>query len=133
MELIEINIPPGLSGDFFCPLSGEVAVDEDGRLAVSCIAYIPPLAFADAIIGCPHFEEYWESILKDADMEVLQRNLSGEFILGFLEAYEGPPDQKLIGFRVETTTLHPRVTPEFLEPVYTLPFFYVINFGCTLS
>jgi hypothetical protein len=133
MEVIEIHIPPGLPGDFYCPLSGEPAVDENGVLAVSCVAYIPPLAFHDAIIACPLFESYWEGILENADMDVLQGNLTGEFIQGFLEAYEWPTNQKLIGFRVETTTLRPRVTPEFAEPIYTLPFFYIINFQCDLS
>lgn len=133
MEVIEIQIPPGLEGDFFCPLSGDPAVDENGVLAVSCVAYIPPLAFHDAIIACPHFDTYWEGILENADMDALQGNIMGEYIQGFLEAYEGPVNQKLIGFRVVTTTLVPRVTPEFAEPIYTLPFFYVINFLCDLS
>jgi hypothetical protein len=52
MEVIKINIPPGLPGDFFCPLSGEPAMSDSGMLAVSCVAYIPPLAFHDAIVGC---------------------------------------------------------------------------------
>jgi hypothetical protein len=133
MEVIKINIPPGLPGDFFCPLSGEPAMSESGLLAVSCVAYIPPLAFHDAIVGCPHFGSYWEGVLNNADMHAIQQNLSGEIIQGFLEAYESPVHQKLIGFRVATTTLQPRVAPEFAKPIYTLPFFYIINFWCHLT
>jgi hypothetical protein len=133
MEVIEINIPPGLPDDFFCPLSGEPAMSDAGLLAVSCVAYIPPLAFHDAVIGCQHFGSYWEGVLENADVDALQENFTGESIRGFLEAYDGPANQKLIGFRVATTTLHPRVTPEFAEPIYTLPFFYIINFWCDLS
>jgi hypothetical protein len=128
MEVIEINIPPGLPDDFFCPLSGEPAITECGSLGRSCIAYIPPLAFHDAIIGCPHFAGFWEDILKDADMDALEGNISGEFIEGFLESYEGPEHQKLIGFKLVTTTLRPRVAPEFVDPIYTIPLFFVINF-----
>jgi hypothetical protein len=133
MELLEIKIPAGLSGDFFCPLSGEPAVSEDGFLAASCIGYIPPLAFHDAIISCPHFEDYWERILEREDITKLREDLAGESIKKYLLAYEAPAHQKLIGFRVETTSLVRLYAPEFSEPVYTVPFFYIINFWCDLS
>ena len=86
MELVEIKIPAGLSGDFFCPLSGEPAVCESGFLAVSCIAYIPPLAFHDAIIGCPLFEDYWEQILAKEDIGKLREDLVGASIKKYLRA-----------------------------------------------
>jgi hypothetical protein len=133
MEVIEINIPAGLPDRFFCPLSGEPAMTEFGSLAVSCIAYIPPLAFHDAIIGCPTFDNVWEDFLKTSDMHALQENISGEFIQEFLEAYDGPAHQKLIGFKVVSTSLRPLVAPEFEEPIYTIPLFYVINFWAALQ
>lgn len=128
MEIIEIHMPPGSPGNFFCPLTGEPAVNPSGALSASCIAYIPPLAFADALIKCPHFKRHWKSMLKNADPLALQENITGEFIKDFLESYEGPQNQKLIGFAITTTTLQPRVAPEFSEPIFTLPFFYVVNF-----
>jgi hypothetical protein len=133
MQVIEIIIPPGLPGDFFCPMSGEPAVDENGSLAISCVAYIPPLAFHDAIIACPEFLSYWEDVLEHADIDLLRDNVTGESINKFLETYESPENQMLIAFRLVTTTIEPRMAPEFSEPIYTLAFFYVVNFQCDLQ
>ena len=128
MEIIEINMPPGSPGNFFCPLTGEPAVNDSGALAASCIAYIPPLAFADALIECPQFKRHWIRMLKNTDRLSLQEDIAGEGIKDFLESYEEPQNQKLIGFAITTTTLQPRVAPEFSEPIFKLPFFYVVNF-----
>ena len=133
MEVIEINIPPEKPDVFFCPLSGEPAITECGALAVSCLAYIPPLAFHEAIIGCSTFENDWEDFLKDADTDALEENITGEFIQGFLEAYDGPAHQKLIGFKVNITTVRPMVAPEFAEPIYTIAVFYIINFWAEIQ
>jgi hypothetical protein len=86
-----------------------------------------------AIVACPHFRGDSEGVLKNTDVQALQQNLSEEIIQGFLEAYESPVHQRLIGFRVATTTLQPRVTPEFAEPIHTLPSFYMINFCSELQ
>ncbi len=55
---IEIQIPRGLPRDFFSHLFGASVADERGPLAVSSVAYIPPLALYDAIIGWPIFSSY---------------------------------------------------------------------------
>jgi hypothetical protein len=133
MEIIDINLPPGDKGDFYCPFTGELQMDDSGVTGPSCVAYIPPPAFADASIACSHFEKFWDNLLSETPEEMWEKvlgDLDGELIKGYLENYSGHPSQKLIGFRIKTTTLECRVAPEFDEPIHTLPFFYVVDFWC---
>jgi hypothetical protein len=133
MEIIDIILPVGDDGNFFCPLSGAPAISEDGELGESCIAYIPPAAFADAYMSCARLAEFWEETLRDVDRDALEGNVTGELIKDILEHYEEPQNQKLIGFRVMTTTLHPIYAPEFLDPIHTIAVFYVVNFWCRVA
>jgi hypothetical protein len=133
MEIIDINSPPGDSGDFYCPFTGELQMDDVGATGPSCVAYIPPPAFADARIACRHFEKFWDKLLGEVPEETreqLVNDLDGDLIKGYLENYSGHPSQKLIGFRIKTTTIECRVAPEFDEPIHTLPFFYIVDFWC---
>lgn len=129
MEVMEIHIAPSVPDAFFCPLSGEPAVDEHGFLAVSCVASIPPLAFHHTMIGCPHLESYWAGVLENANIDVLHKNVTGESIQGFLEAHEGSENQNLIGFRVETTILPPRVLRRSQSPSTDCPVFTSLTSG----
>jgi hypothetical protein len=133
MEIIDVVFPKGLAGDFYCPLTGVPALTEDGELGLSCIGYIPPLAFHDAIIKCPHFDEYWERTLLASNRVAIEEDLSGALVQEILEAYDSPKSQKLMGFRIETTSNTPRVAPEFDAPIHTVAAFYIIDFWCDLS
>jgi hypothetical protein len=131
MEIINIDLPPGDNGAFFCPFTGELQMDESGISGPSCVAYIPPPVFADAVIACRHFQEFWDKLLGDITEEMWEQvldDLEGEILTEYLKAYDGVSTQKLIGFRVKTTSTEPRVTPEFDHPVHTLSFFYVVDF-----
>lgn len=130
MQIIDIILPAGGSDDFFCPFSGVPAMSEEGLLGESCIAYIPPPVFAEAIISCPRFESFWDSISEGLDRESLEENVSGEQVRDLLVDYKVPQGQMLVGFKVESTTLYPRNAPEFAEKIYTLPVFYVLDFWC---
>lgn len=133
MEIIDIDLPPGDDGDFFCPFTGELQMDDVGVSGPSCVAYIPPPVFAEARIACPHFQVFWDNLLNEAPEEMREQVLSdleGDVLLEYLGEYKGQPSQKLIGFRVKTTTLERRLAPEFERPIYTLAVFYVVDFWC---
>ena len=133
MEIIDIDLSPGDSGNFYCPFTGELQMDDVGVTGPSCVAYIPPPSFADARIACPHFERFWNKLLSEASEETREKllnDLDGKLVKRYLKQYRGQPSQKLIGFRLKTTTLECRVAPEFDEPIHTLPFFYVVDFWC---
>jgi hypothetical protein len=133
MEIIDINLPPGDAGDFFCPFTGQLQMDNSGVSSPSCVAYIPPPVFAEARITCPHFEKFWDNLLNEAPAEMWEQVLSdlyGDILLEYLIEYEGLPSQKLIGFRVKTTSTVRLNAPEFDCPIYTIACFYVVDFWC---
>jgi len=133
MEIIDIDLPPGDSGDFYCPFTGELQMDDVGVTGPSCVAYIPPPAFADARIACPHFEKFWDNLRSEAPEEMWEQvlgDLEGDILLEYLEEYNGLTSQKLIGFRVKTTSTVRLNAPEFDCPIYTIACFYVVDFWC---
>ena len=89
--------------------------------------------FADARIACPHFEKFWDDLLSEVSEEVREQvlnDLEGDILSEYLEQYNGLPSQKLIGFRVKTTSTVRLNAPEFDGPIYTIACFYVVDFWC---